>query len=102
MGFSSWNVQRVFDFALRHVVPAVEPGPIRRSPSRGHGVWVPAFAGTTAWSGLRAPTKKCVHAGAFAGTSGLLICPSESNNKITFSDRPHVELRRRRGDADRE
>src|ERR1019366_3871306 len=26
---------------------AAEPGPIRRSPSRGHGVWVPAFAGTT-------------------------------------------------------
>jgi hypothetical protein len=24
-----------------------EPGPIRRSRSRGHGVWVPAFAGTT-------------------------------------------------------
>src|SRR6202044_2993663 len=41
------------------VVPASEPGPIRRGPSmikegvgrlaatRGRGVWVPAFAGTT-------------------------------------------------------
>src|SRR5581483_14492 len=29
-----------------------EPGPIRRSLSRGHGVWVPAFAGTTANSPL--------------------------------------------------
>ncbi len=26
---------------------AAEPGPIRRSRSKGHGVWVPAFAGTT-------------------------------------------------------
>jgi putative ABC transport system substrate-binding protein len=29
------------------VVPAEAPGPIARSSSRGHGVWVPAFAGTT-------------------------------------------------------
>src|ERR1700681_4448523 len=29
------------------VVPAVAPGPILRSLSGGHGVWVPAFAGTT-------------------------------------------------------
>jgi putative tryptophan/tyrosine transport system substrate-binding protein len=29
------------------VVPAEEPGPIRREPSRGHSVWVTAFAGTT-------------------------------------------------------
>src|SRR5215472_15466695 len=29
------------------VVPAGEPGPIRRSLSRGHGAWVPACAGTT-------------------------------------------------------
>src|SRR5579863_9130790 len=35
------------------VVPAEEPGPIRRSLSRGHGVWVPAFAGTTAWRVVR-------------------------------------------------
>ncbi len=30
------------------VVPAEEPGPIRRNPSRGNGVWAPACAGTTA------------------------------------------------------
>jgi indolepyruvate ferredoxin oxidoreductase alpha subunit len=28
---------------------AADPGPIRRSLSRRHGVWVPAFAGTTIW-----------------------------------------------------
>src|SRR6266481_3939235 len=50
---------QALECAHLRVVPAVEPGPnIRaftpvfdglcsRSPSRGHGVWVPAFAGTT-------------------------------------------------------
>src|SRR5450432_3066704 len=42
---------RAIDFLLLFaqiiVVPAEEPGPIRRSRSIGHGVWVPAFAGTT-------------------------------------------------------
>jgi tripartite-type tricarboxylate transporter receptor subunit TctC len=33
--------------SIPRVVPAEAPGPIRRSPSRGHGAWVPAFAGTT-------------------------------------------------------
>jgi hypothetical protein len=37
-------VKRVRTFS---VVPAEEPGPIRRALSRGHRVWVPAFAGTT-------------------------------------------------------
>src|SRR5580692_12482351 len=45
-------VKRVRTFS---VVPAEEPGPIRRALSRGHGVWVPAFAGTTSWT-VRAPT----------------------------------------------
>src|SRR5215469_14537695 len=26
------------------VLPGEDPGPIRRSPSRRHGIWVPAFA----------------------------------------------------------
>jgi hypothetical protein len=34
------------------VVPAEEPGPILRVLSIGHGVWVPAFAGTTESGGL--------------------------------------------------
>src|SRR5260370_28727719 len=40
------------------VVPAEEPGPIHRSQSKEHGVWVPAFAGTTsepAAGGLAVP-----------------------------------------------
>jgi hypothetical protein len=45
--------------ALKTRVNALtEPGPIRRSLSIGHGVWVPAFAGTTAQRGVRAPTKE--------------------------------------------
>jgi hypothetical protein len=32
---------------LRRAMAAAEPGPIRRVLSMGHGVWVPAFAGTT-------------------------------------------------------
>ena len=35
------------------VVPAEAPGPMLRSLSRGQGVWVPAFAGTTGSSGDR-------------------------------------------------
>ena len=35
------------------VVPAEEPGPIRCVLSIGHGVWVPAFAGTTSWGHQR-------------------------------------------------
>jgi hypothetical protein len=77
---------RVRAFALRHahisVVPVVEPGPIPPgrlrpsstgcgSQSRGHGVWVPAFAGTTAWRGFRSPTEReTTCRSAFAGTNG--------------------------------
>src|SRR5580704_12656593 len=38
------------------VVPAEEPGPIRRVLTIGHGVWVPAFAGTTSWGHRRPGT----------------------------------------------
>src|ERR1700722_4649926 len=37
---------------------AAEPGPIHRSRWRGHGVWVPAFAGTTLGQAFGQKTRK--------------------------------------------
>jgi hypothetical protein len=41
------SVEPVLGHAHSPVVPAkaAEPGPIRRSRPRGHGLWVPAFQG---------------------------------------------------------
>ena len=41
------DVARVFFLSSRASAPARGPGSILRSPSMGHGVWIPAFAGMT-------------------------------------------------------
>jgi len=84
-------------FALRHahisVVPAHsasktrvnalrEPGPIHRSLSRGHGVWVPASAGTTAWRCVRTPRKVSA-----SGNSSCLPLQGADASEALISER---------------
>ena len=51
------------------VVPAEEPGPMRRNLSMGRGVWVPAFAGTTTGDASAGHTSRRAFLGILGGAA---------------------------------
>jgi hypothetical protein len=56
------------------VVPAEEPGPIRRSRSMGHGVWVPARRDDL-WMGLSFDNSLAGYQAASVASSSITASP---------------------------